>query len=137
MNIDHINPFTGNPTKVPKYSTYLSLPWLTVTLMSNLHDNTDESAEGKGDKRGVGLSYSQQMDAIKQAIDSTSYLGDRFAPHGIVNLVERSKRNEYIDALDNFYGKYRDSLDKSTWFKGQMMFIDFSGKSVGKVSAWL
>ncbi len=135
MIIDHINPLTGNPTKVPKYSTYLSLPWLSVTLKVNLFDKAEsiEAAGGRGDARDLSLSDSQQMGAMKLAIVSTAHLGDRFAPHGIVDLVEQSKREEYIDALDSFYEEYNDSIDKSTWFKGQLMFIDFGGRLIEKV----
>lgn len=129
MSIDQKNPLTGEKTNVPYYSTYLSFPWLTTTLQ---HD-ADNYHQGEVGKRG-GLSHSQKVGALSIAFKGTSFLGDKFAPHGIVKLVDDDRVDEYIDALEGFYEEYGNYMDKSTWFKGQLLFVDLSGDiiKVGK-----
>ncbi len=132
MNIDHVDPFTEQPTNVPYYSTYLSFPWLSVTLKQDL-GNTVGSDEGAG---GVlRLSHGQQAGLFVTAIRCTMYLGDQFAPHEIIKLVDDGeKAEEYISALDNYYESYGNYIEKSIWFKGQHLYMSLSGKVVDEVS---
>jgi hypothetical protein len=54
-------------------------------------------------------------------------LGDLFAPHGIVNLVDTNNREEYIDSLEEFDSQHGNTIEKASWFSGQQIRTGFDG----------
>jgi cytoskeletal protein RodZ len=155
MNIDAVDPWNGQKTKVPYYSTYLSFPWITVLLKGNLFDdilveNDDNDGdnsvndnkigssnqENRADNRSSGgaLSQAQKFDLVFMATLLTTSLGDRFAPHGLVKLIQKGKKKEYIHALEKHYRDYGDYMDKAVWFKGQQIYINLDGSYAAAVS---
>jgi len=134
MNIDRINPWTKSKTNVPFYSTYLSLPWVSVILKSHLDDSIYNGSDGGGGNRGTRLSKRQQFDIIITATTWTMFLGDYFSPHGLIKLIENEEDDadnvaamKYINALDEYYENYGDFMEKANWFKGQMIYINIDG----------
>jgi len=131
MHLDVVNPFTGAKTNIPLHASYLSFPWLTMTLREgkeSLHTGSDTRA---------GLKPSQQVGVLNSARGLTTALGDVFAPHGIVRLIDSSRVEQYISDLDEFHRKYGERTNKSTWFKGQMIHVDIFGRIIGEVSVLL
>lgn len=134
MNIDRIDPWSGRQTNVPFYSTYLSFPWLTVKLKSHLYSGFGDGDNGGRNSNNRGaLSVNQQIDFVMTATFSVIAIGDYFAPHGLVQLVEQHKRDYYISALEEHYQKYNKFMDKAIWFKGQQIEIDIHGRIAGEV----
>lgn len=129
MNVDRVNPWTGAPTKVPFYSTYLSLQWLTVNLKSQLFNIGHSSSRSIG-----GLSHRQEKEVFTYAASLAISVGEYYAPNGLIKLVPKEKREEYIRALDEYYDKYGQYMDKATWFKGQHIEIDLFGRFTYGVS---
>ncbi len=109
-------------------------------LYDGIGDGSDVHEEGGGN-RGNSLSHAQQVDIIITTVTTTMFLGDYFAPHGLVKLIENEdddnngidNRNseaaamEYINALDTYYEEYGDYMEKSNWFKGQMIYTNLDG----------
>lgn len=133
MNVDRIDPWSGDKTKVPLYSTLLSFPWLTVAMKEFFDDEYHSTATVRGGTLNP-LSQTQQMEMMSSAIVSTSVIGDYFAPHGLVKLISREKRKEYLNDLDEFYEENNEHLDKSIWYKGQQIKLNMDGTFQTEVS---
>mmetsp|Transcript_25885 Transcript_25885/g.30069 ORF Transcript_25885/g.30069 Transcript_25885/m.30069 type:complete len:481 (-) Transcript_25885:185-1627(-) len=118
MNIDRMNPWTGVPTKVKMYSTFLSFSWLTVLLKDHLNVGLDHRDTNVFKKIGF----------FAQAVNFIIDLGDLIAPHGIVQLVNEQRSEEYIDALDSFYQQHGGEVDKAKWFEGQQIHLGIDGR---------
>lgn len=132
MNIDHKDPWTGGRTNVPTYATYFSFPWLTVSMKEFFDDERQTGGSARSGALGH-LSQTQQMEFVSSAIACTMLLGDYFAPHGLVKLINGDKRRQYLDDLDEFYEENKNQLDKSIWFKGQQINLNVDGTFASEV----
>ncbi len=136
MNVDHIDPWTGVPTTVPLHSTYLSFQWLVVNLNSHFR-NIDEN-ENSGDIRSRTDLSSQKRSFAKKVDELAPIVGDYFAPHGLIELIHlNEKKLEYITALDEYNEEYGQYTNKAKWFEGQQIEVNFFGKYIGEVSAFI
>ena len=129
-DIDVVDPWNGSKRKVSYFSTYLSFPWLTVVLKNILDVGFKVRTEG-------ALSDSQKYDIISTAVKLTTHLGDYFAPHGLINLIDRARKNEYINALQEHYEKYKDQMDEAIWMKGQNIYLNLDGTVNSAVSVFV
>ena len=128
MNIDPIDPWTHVKKETSYFSTYLSFPWLTVTLKEALM--TRKSNED-GVNRNSNPVFSKNFYANSILTESTKRFaewGDNFSPHGIVTMVKEEDAEVYLDTLDGFYEQNHDRLFTSRWYSGQQIMINMDGK---------
>jgi hypothetical protein len=64
---------------------------------------------------------------LASLINRLCSLGDLFAPHEIVSLVDTADRNKYIEVLDEFDSRYGNTIEKASWFSGQQIRTGFDG----------
>ena len=137
MNIDRVDPWTGIKRKVPISATFLSLPWLSVSMKSYLYDGVGINDDGRT-RGSINLSHSQEVDFFSTAVVLVTHLGDIFAPHGLVRLIKTEKKREYLSALTTHYDQYgAKSSDRTSWFKGQQIYINLDGRVSSEVSQFM
>ncbi len=133
-NVDTKNPFRPSQIwDVSWFSTYLSFPWLTVTLKEGLSqrssDKTKDGDDGT-DSRVTNPMLSKNYyinGLLTQLTMKFGMIGEIYAPHGVVSLVHEENAYDYLDAMDKFQQVYGDRLKKSSWFAGQQVHLKLDG----------
>jgi hypothetical protein len=121
LSVDRVNPFDrAQSSGMSWYTTWMSLPWMHVKFkegyllsMSRLDRN-----EGNQTKWADNM-YMRSL--FRDMANFLEQMGDLFSPHRIENLVDESKADEYLAALDDAYLKESQSFlsyETSKWFQG-------------------
>lgn len=129
MNVDQIDPWTRASKKVSYFSTYLSFPWLTVTLKEALMVR-QKTTEDDGTNRNLHpiLSKNYYVNGIlTELVMRFGRFGDMFSPHGIVSLVSDEHAEEYLETLDSFHDFNKENTLKSRWYSGQQIYVHIDG----------
>jgi hypothetical protein len=128
MNIDQIDPWTRARKNSSLFSTFLSFPWLTVTLKEALMVRKSSIEDGTNRNSHPVLSKNYYVNGIlTQLVQRFARWGDVFAPHGIVTLVNDEHADDYLDALDGFQEANKERLLKSRWYTGQQIYVHIDG----------
>jgi len=129
MNIDRKNPFTGESLQLHSFASWFSFPWLMCSLNEAVKDLLSEysTEESRGLMSSIA-SNSLMTKLLLRVILAFETIGDYYAPHGVVSLVDEKDTEQYIQALTVDYEQNKASLRKSTWFTGQHINVAFDGK---------
>jgi len=142
MSIDRKNPLTGEPSSLSWRSSWLSFPWLTVTIAEAL-SKTDGSSKSSssspsqaGEARGGSASSTTLFsnntywnDFLVKLFHLLQVIADLASSHDVTVLVNETDHDAYIDALNVGYDERGKDLGKSAWFDGQLIEPGFNGLS--------
>lgn len=126
MSIDPRDPWTGKWKDCSWFVTYLSFPWLTATLKQQFQS----SVENRQSRVDINPLYTKEywsIGILAEVVKFFSSIGDIFAPHDIIRLVDDEDRERFINSLDDEYNLHSDHFDKSSWFAGQQILTTFDG----------
>jgi hypothetical protein len=126
LNVDPRDPWTGKWKNVSWFVTFFSFPWLTVSLKEQLYLIGFERPNRGGTNPIFTKDY-YMLGLLASLTNKLGSLGDLFAPHGIVNLVDTDNREEYIDSLEEFDSQHGNTIEKASWFSGQQIRTGFDG----------
>lgn len=126
LSVDPRDPWTGKWKDMSWFVTYFSFPWLTVSLKEHLYRIGFERPIRGGTNPILTKDY-YMLGLLAQLVNQLGSLGDLFAPHGIVNLVDAADREEYIAALDESDKQLDDAIEKAKWFSGQQLRTGLDG----------
>jgi hypothetical protein len=131
MNVDVKDPWSGVKKHVSWFSTYLSIPWLTVMLKKTLSRKSSSQAR-RSTRDARNHQTSSSKDALIHSLVSETFwsfysIGNYLA-HYIVTLVRDEETDAYIDALDSFHKVQSDESQGSVrWFSGQQIHLNWDG----------
>ena len=133
MHVDRMNPWNGVRNSLNLFSSWLSFPWLTVIIKEGLvvAGIKDEDTEAVTTNRSIKTKFSKNkyVDKIlQQAMIYFSVLGDLFAAHGIVKLVDPRYHNDYLLTMDDEHEKRGKYSNQAEWFSGQQIYVGFDGR---------
>jgi len=123
MNVDRKDPWTHVTKDVSWFSTYLSFPWIAVTLKEALMVKKSDSRNSNAILSKSGIISR----LLTKSVRHFGGFGDSFSPHGVVSLVKDEDAEEYIETLDSFHEAYGSRLVKSRWYSGQQIYLGFDG----------
>jgi hypothetical protein len=131
LSVDRKDPFTLEPTDLSWFTSWLSLPWMHMKfkkgyLVSHSRLDRNEGRHTKWADNKYAIALFQDMFNLLQAA------GDLFCPHRVENLVDETRADEYLQALDEAYARGQQSagsssLKKANWFHGQQLNLDIDG----------
>jgi hypothetical protein len=130
LSVDRIDPFHQHePTGMSWYTTWMSLPWMHVKFKEGYFISTSrlDRNEGKQTKWADNM-YMRSL--FRDMANFLEEMGDLFSPHRVENLVDETKADEYLAALDDAYLKESQSSSptkKANWFQGQQLNLDIDG----------
>ena len=133
MHVDRMNPWNGERNSLNLFSSWLSFPWLTVTIKEGLLVAGIKD-KGSGDvtsNRNMKSNFSKNKYVnkfLQQLMIYSSVIGDLFAKHGIVKLVDPRNYDEYLLTLDNELEREGENSNGAEWFAGQQIYVGFDGK---------
>jgi hypothetical protein len=126
LSVDPRDPWTGKWKDMSWFVTFFSFPWLTVSLKEQLYLMGFEKPN-RGETTPISTKDYYILGMLAQLVIKLGSLGDLFAPHRIVNLVDTADRNKYIEVLDEFDSRYGNMIEKASWFSGQQIRTSFDG----------
>lgn len=139
MSIDRKNPLTGEPSSLSWRSSWLSFPWLTVTIAealskkdrSSKSSSSSQTAETRGESASsTTLSNNKYWnDFLVKLFYMFQVIADVASSHDVTVLVNETDHDEYIEALNMGYEESGKDLGKATWFDGQLIEPGFDGLS--------
>lgn len=135
INFERKNPFTGSPTALSRFSSWLSFPWLSVTIKDGWEirllekEKEEKNGMAKKARSSMTLSDGKFIDHILHySIIWFALLGDIFANHDITSMVEKRDYESYISTLDDAaYSAQR----MANWMQGQNIQVSLDG-TVGR-----
>jgi 2OG-Fe(II) oxygenase superfamily. len=137
MYVDVKDPWSGVKKHVSWFSTYLSIPWLTVVLKEALEIKSQTQAaaaaaaasrSNRDERNHQGSKDALILSLINEAFWSFYAMGNTLA-HDIVSLVREEDADAYIDTLDSSHKNVHDDESHRgvRWFSGQQIHLNWDG----------
>lgn len=133
LYVDVKDPWSGVKKHVSWFSTYLSIPWLTVVLKEALEIKSQPQAaaasrSNRDERNHQGSKDALILSLINEAFWSFYAMGNSLA-HDIVSLVREEDADAYIDTLDSSHKNVHgdESHRGVRWFSGQQIHLNWDG----------
>jgi hypothetical protein len=135
LAVDNIDPWTGDATGLRWLESWLNASWLHVRLKQSVANAKNKrrgpsSNNNNSNNRHAAFLFDhpwtiQLFEVWQQMLMD---LLDKVCSHEVVNLVEESEADNFIEALDKeYYATHENKRTKGNWFKGQQINTDFQG----------
>ena len=126
--VDHIDPFTAEPTGLSWFASWLSLPFLHVKFKDGFTASHNRRIRAKRNlpeqHRWTDNKYVRHL--FVDLVTFIEYVGDKLAPHIHVNLVEEKDSLEYLKSMDKAF-ETKEDVPVASWFRGQQLHRDVNG----------
>lgn len=128
LAVDHIDPFTAEPTGLSWFSSWLSLPFLHVKFkdgwMATKTRRTRTLRNLSPQRKWTDNKYVRSL--FRDLINYIEYCGDVGAPHVHYNLVAETNKSDYLKSMDESF-QAQENPPVASWFRGQQLDRDVNG----------
>ena len=130
LAVDHVDPFTAEPTGLSWFASWLSLPFLHVKFKNgymaslNRRTQTKDTTTPKQTKTWKDNKY--VLSLFSDLVANIQYVGDVLAPQCHLNLVDEENTLDYLKSMDQAFESKEDA-PVASWFRGQQLERDVNG----------
>lgn len=129
LAVDNIDPWTGHGTGLRWWESWWNGSWVHVRLKQAVSNAEDERSGPQSNNYHAFLDHPWTIQLFDVWQHLLLDLLDKVCTHEVVNLVEETQADNYIEALDMeySYATKKNHRTKGNWFKGQQINTDFQG----------
>ena len=116
LNVDRVDPWTGQPTGLSWFASWGSINWATTKVKAGWKDLSHTTSH-------------QLRELFMTLQECLVTVGEIVYDHRFVALVNKTSSKEYLDAMDSHYDQAQRSgrEPRGSWFSGQQIDVGFDG----------
>lgn len=128
LAVDHVDPFTAQPTGLSWFNSWLSLPFLHVKFKDGwMATKTRRSRPLRNLSSSTSWTDNKFVQSLfSDLVNYIQYCGDVWAPHVHYNLVAPNNATHYLKSMDASF-ETQEHPPMSQWFRGQQIIRNING----------